>query len=358
MSLVAFVPLKLNNVRLPNKNLLLLGGKPLFMHIVDTLLSISIIDQIYIFCSDEIIKQYLPQKVIFLKRDCCLDTNETLGIDIYKEFAKHVPASIYLLCHATSPFISKVSIIKGINAVKNDNYDSSMSVLSCKKHCYVDKSPINFLNTTWPRTQDLNCVYQSNSAFFVYKSHLLNENIHISSNPYFVECGEIESIDIDYPSDFEYATYIVERIPHRMSTKPIDLNNTIPMIRKRTVLPFHEEKRNMHILTGQRYSKKDPYPLFFSEGDSINIIEIIQNGVKNKTIEILPLLNENNSIIQKCTKIYEKRFVDLNDDEYNNLPFEINDAKSLSLYLGLIYNMKTTEIKDGYVTIIITNPKI
>lgn len=41
MSLVAFVPLKLNNLRLPNKNILLLGGKPLFMHVVDTLLSIN-----------------------------------------------------------------------------------------------------------------------------------------------------------------------------------------------------------------------------------------------------------------------------------------------------------------------------
>ena len=355
MSLVAFVPLKLNNSRLPNKNLLLLGGKPLFMHVVDTLLSISMIDQIYVFCSDEIIEQYLPQEVIFLKRDVCLDSHETLGIEIYKEFAKHVPAPIYLLCHATSPFISKESIIEGINAVKNDSFDSSMSVLSCKKHCYVDRSPINFMNGTWPKTQDLKCVHQSNSAFFVYKNHLLNENIHISSNPYFVECGEIESIDIDYPSDFEYATYIVERIPHRISTKPIDVNNTMSMIRKKRVLPFHKDKQNMHILTGQRYSKKDPYPLFFSEGDSINIIEIVQNGLKNKTIEILPLLNESNSIIQKCTTIYEKRFVDLNVDEYNNLPYEINDDKSLSLYLGLIYNMKITEIIDGYVTVIITN---
>lgn len=357
MSLVAFVPLKLNNVRLPNKNLLLLGGKPLFMHVVDTLLTISMIDQIYIFCSDEIIKQYLPKRVIFLKRDSRLDTDETLGIDIYQDFAKQVPASMYLLCHATSPFISKMSIIKGINAVKNGQYDSSMSVLNCQKHCYVDKSPVNFLNTTWPRTQDLNCVYQSNSAFFVYKKQILKDNVHISSNPYFVECDVIESIDIDYPSDFEYATYIIERIPHRISKKPIDLNNTMPMIRKRRVLPFDKEKQNMHILTGKRYSNKDPYPLFFSEGDLINIIEIVQDGLKTKSIEILPLLNENNSIYQKCTKIYEKSFVDLCDDEYNNLPYEINDPKSLSLYLGLIYNLTVSEIRDGYVTVIITTPE-
>jgi len=68
---VAFVPIKLNSQRLPGKMLLPLQDKKLCQHIFDTLIEVKKdfdID-IYCFCSDEEIIQYLPLDVHFLKRD-------------------------------------------------------------------------------------------------------------------------------------------------------------------------------------------------------------------------------------------------------------------------------------------------
>lgn len=45
--IVSFIPIKLNNQRLPGKNLMLLNGRPLCDYIFDTIGKIDIIDEKY-----------------------------------------------------------------------------------------------------------------------------------------------------------------------------------------------------------------------------------------------------------------------------------------------------------------------
>ena len=58
MKTVALVPIKLNSQRLPHKNILPLAGHPLCYHILDTLLKTHGIDEVYVYCSDESVKNY------------------------------------------------------------------------------------------------------------------------------------------------------------------------------------------------------------------------------------------------------------------------------------------------------------
>ena len=53
MKVVALVPIKLNNQRLPNKNILDLGGKPMCYYMTENLLNVEGIDEAYVYCSDE-----------------------------------------------------------------------------------------------------------------------------------------------------------------------------------------------------------------------------------------------------------------------------------------------------------------
>ena len=76
MKVVGLVPIKLNNERMPNKNILPFdGGKPLISYILDTLISIKKIDDIYVYCSSKEIKKFLPKGVSFLQRDPVLISN-------------------------------------------------------------------------------------------------------------------------------------------------------------------------------------------------------------------------------------------------------------------------------------------
>jgi CMP-N-acetylneuraminic acid synthetase len=143
MKIVAFVPIKLNSERLPRKNILPLGEKPLCYYIFETLKKANL-DEIFVFCSDERIMNYVPNYVKFLKRDKKLDNNETKGLEIYKEFKKVADQDIdaYVLAHTTSPFLKPESIRKGVEALK-EGYDSSLSVQKIQTFAWYREKPLN-----------------------------------------------------------------------------------------------------------------------------------------------------------------------------------------------------------------------
>lgn len=126
--IVAFVPIKLNSQRLKNKNILPFKGKNLCWHIFSTLLEVERIDEVYVFCSDIKIKNYIPKDVKFLKREEELDGNLVKGVKIYDSFVKKINADIYILAHTTSPFISEKTINNSLDKILLDDYDSAFSV--------------------------------------------------------------------------------------------------------------------------------------------------------------------------------------------------------------------------------------
>lgn len=65
---VAFVPMKLNNERLPGKNTKAFnGGKPLLTYILDTLTNVKGVDEVYVYCSNEEVKNIFPTALSFSK---------------------------------------------------------------------------------------------------------------------------------------------------------------------------------------------------------------------------------------------------------------------------------------------------
>ena len=213
MKIAIFVPIKLNSERLKNKMLLPLGKKILCQHIFKTLLNVKkkLNIDIYCFCSDEKIKKYLPNDVIFIKRDSSLDSNDTKGFDIYNSFIDIVDSDIYCLCHATSPFIKEKSIIKGLDKLINEDYDSSFSVSKLKTFSWFKNKPLNYDFINVVRTQEIEPVFWETSAFYIFKKEILK--IHkrrIGFKPFMVETDKIESIDIDEQEDYELARYIAD----------------------------------------------------------------------------------------------------------------------------------------------------
>lgn len=212
MKITIFVPIKLNSQRLPNKMLLPLGNKLLCQYIFNTLIEVKkVIDiDIYCYCSDEKIKEYLPNDIIFLKRDSILDSNETKGMDIYKSFINLIDSDIYCLCHATSPFIQKESILIGLNKILNENHDSSFSASKIQTFTWFKNNPINYNFDNIVRTQDIEPIYWETSAFYIFTKDIIKiHNRRIGFNPFIVETNKIESIDIDEKEDYELAIKII-----------------------------------------------------------------------------------------------------------------------------------------------------
>lgn len=211
MKTVAFVPIRLNSKRVVGKNLKMLGGKPLMCHILDTLANIKKIDEVYVYCSQESIKEYLPEGVKFLKRPEYLDRDETLGKEIYEEFTKTIDADIYILAHTTSPFMKKETVENALDKIVNEGYDSAFSCEKIQTFTWYDGKPLNYDLKEIPRTQTIEPIYVETSAFFMFKRDIWK--IHkqrIGFKPYMAQVDKIEGVDIDWPEDFDFAEKIIE----------------------------------------------------------------------------------------------------------------------------------------------------
>jgi CMP-N-acetylneuraminic acid synthetase len=214
MKVVALVPIKLNNERLPNKNIKHFDrGKPLIQYILNTLIQVKDIDEVYVYCSNQKISNYLPEGVRFMKRSEEFDGSNTKINEILTAFAKDVDADIYVLSHATAPFLKAESIEKGLYNVINNRYDSALSVQKLQEFLWKAGKPYNYDLTNIPRTQDIEPLYKETSGVYIYNKDLIvNHNRRIGYNPYLIEVSKIESIDIDEFEDFEIANAIFNYI--------------------------------------------------------------------------------------------------------------------------------------------------
>lgn len=214
MKIVAIVPMKLNNRRLPQKNTKrFTNGKPLCSYILSTLLEIDKIDEVYVYCSNPEIKEFIPNKVKFLQRSESLDKDTTSMTEVLTCFTKEVPADIYVMTHTTAPFISKESIQKGLESVVSGKYDSSFAAKKLQDFLWMEGKPFNYTLDNIPRTQDLQPIYEETSGFYIYTRDVMTElHRRIGENPFIVEIGEIESIDIDEAEDFIIADAVYNHI--------------------------------------------------------------------------------------------------------------------------------------------------
>ena len=204
MKITAVVPMKLNNRRLPQKNTKpFTNGSPLCRYILDTLLSIPEIDDVYVYCSDPAIKEFIPEGVKYLRRSESLDQDTTKMNEVLSCFAREVDADIYVMTHTTAPFISAGSVSKGLEAVRSGEYDSAFAAKKLQDFLWKDGRPFNYELDNIPRTQDLPALYQETSGFYIYRREIMTElGRRIGRKPKIVEIGEIESIDIDEEEDF------------------------------------------------------------------------------------------------------------------------------------------------------------
>lgn len=213
MKTVAFMPIKLNNERLPGKNIKPFSdGTPVLQLAQKTVLSLMgrcVIDEFFVFCSDKKVMDYCLPGTAYLGRADSLDARETIGTDIYAAFLDAVIADVYILIHATSPFVSGEHISQCIEAVLHGGYDSAFCAKKLQNFLWQDNRPLNFNLSKPPRTQDMNPIYMELSTPYVFtRDCFVKNNARTGVNPYICECTEIEAIDIDYPEDFALADLV------------------------------------------------------------------------------------------------------------------------------------------------------
>lgn len=243
----AIVPLKTNSTRLPNKNFLPLAGKPLFMHILESLHNVEEIDGIYLYTSDLSCIDYLPDFVTPLIRPQRLDGDNILANELFEYAVTRVESEYIVLCQAPAPFVSSKTIKSGIQAVTEGAYDSAMAVRRIQTFCWHEGSPVNYNPEQISQTQNLSPVYEETSGLYVFKrSDYLKSGTRVNGRVKFLEVDYKEAIDIDNPEDFLVA--------HHMSTyksNPDDflenLRNEFSVLNTMRLVESNKELKNIVI---------------------------------------------------------------------------------------------------------------
>ena len=214
MKIVALIPIKLDSKRIPMKNIKpFFDGTVLMSFIQKVCLESDLIDEVYVYCSDEKVKEYILPGVKFLKRPEFLNADSINANDFIREFMKEVDADVYVNAHTTSPFATVETINTCVDKVKSGEYDSAFCAESIKAFMWGEGKPINFNPNKFPRTQDLPLIYAETSIAYVFTKETFEKyNRRVGIKPYVHEVGKIEAIDIDYPEDFEIANAIYKEV--------------------------------------------------------------------------------------------------------------------------------------------------
>ena len=220
--LVALLPMKANSNRVKGKNFRDLAGKPLFRWVLDTLLSIEMIDQVVINTDAKklLLENGLPIndriRIRQRKEEICGD-NVSMNL-VLQDDVENVDSDLYLMTHTTNPFLGKESIIASIQefyrAKLERNVDSLFSVNKLQTRFYSENGqPINHDPNRLIPTQDLEPWFEENSNLYLFtKDSFIRTRARIGLNSMMFETKKVESVDIDTPEDWELASMIAKSI--------------------------------------------------------------------------------------------------------------------------------------------------
>ena len=216
--LVAFVPMRHHSQRVPGKNYRLLAGKPLFHHVVETLLAVPEIAEILVDTdSDPImdgVRQYFPQ-VTVLPRPEHLRADDVPMNDILIHDTAQVQADFYLQTHSTNPLLKPQTVSRAIQSLITSypNYDSLFSVTRLQTRLYDGHGhAINHDPKVLIQTQDLPPVYEENSCLYIFtRENLLRRHHRIGVKPIMFEIDTEEAWDIDEELDFAITDFLLRR---------------------------------------------------------------------------------------------------------------------------------------------------
>jgi len=207
--IVALVPMRHQSQRVPGKNYRLLAGRPLYQHIISTLLQCPDIDEIVVDTDSPVVMEGLragfPQVRVLERpehlRADAIPMNEILAYD-----TSQVEADFYLQTHSTNPLIRPETVSKALQALLAGYpaYDSLFSVTRLQTRLWDQLGrAINHNPAVLLQTQDLPPVYEENSCLYIFtRQRLLAHHNRLGERPLMFEIDPAEAWDIDDEIDF------------------------------------------------------------------------------------------------------------------------------------------------------------
>lgn len=217
MRISVFLPCRAGSERVQDKNVRPFAGMEggLVKLKLSQLSKVHQIHKIYLSTNDSqvisVAQSMGINNLIIHRREESLATNQTSTDSLVGHANSLIKEEHILWTHVTSPFFDEISLSRVINKyfeARRSGYDSLMTAKKIHGFLWQDGKPFNYDRSfeKWPRTQTIKPVYEVDSAAFIAPKSTYEElSDRIGSCPYIYESTELESFDIDWPSQFALA---------------------------------------------------------------------------------------------------------------------------------------------------------
>ncbi|MFN2304909.1 MAG: cytidylyltransferase domain-containing protein [Anaerolineales bacterium] len=218
---VALVPMRHHSSRVPGKNYRDFAGKPLYYHILETLLAVPEVETILVDTDSPIILAGLEtdfpmvQKIARPEqlRGEMVSMNEILIHD-----TGILQSAYYFQTHSTNPLLTSGTISTAIQTFFDSlpNFDSLFSVSRLQTRLWDQEGkPINHDPDLILRTQDIPPIFEENSCMYIFnRETLISRHNRLGQHPFMYEIPGQEAWDIDEELDFTVAEMLY-RLSHQ-----------------------------------------------------------------------------------------------------------------------------------------------
>ncbi len=210
--------------RLPRKNVLQVGGRPLIAWTITAAMESKVIDEVILSSDDEEIIEIAKAMgcSVPFRRPDHLSDDRASSIDVVLHALDELPKfDFIILLQPTSPLRTAQDIDNAFMLLKKCGASSCVSVSEVEQSPYWmyrlndDKSLHNILPMQQQigRMQDLPNVYILNGAIYIAQTDWLKKTknfITPTTVAYVME--KCKSVDIDTPKDFEFFRYHIESL--------------------------------------------------------------------------------------------------------------------------------------------------
>lgn len=221
---VFFLPTRKGSERVLNKNTRTFAGIEggILRVKLDQLLAVDRISTIIVSTNDDatikIAKSYNNPRIRVVERPEYLCLSSTVIQDFINYIPTIVNADHIFWVHTTAPFADTNVLNEALDfyeekVLKEKSFDSLLSVTKIQQFLWSKKENrcVNHDRTKvlWPRTQDLEPLYEINHAFYINsKENFLRLHDRIGVKPYLFELDKLHALDIDWGDDFALAEIV------------------------------------------------------------------------------------------------------------------------------------------------------
>lgn len=215
--------MKGNSERVPGKNLKILNGKPLFVHVASTLHETGRFEQLVINTDSREIADIATKTfgawVRIIERDKALCGDQvSMNMVIEQDIEVLGKKSEFFQTHSTNPLLSAETVMASIDVyrecVATGSHDSLFSVAEVKSRLYKGNlEPLNHDPDNLIPTQDLPQIFEENSSIYIFSGESFaahRRRVGRKPFPLVLPRNGFEAIDIDYPEDWDLVTAVME----------------------------------------------------------------------------------------------------------------------------------------------------